>query len=904
MDIVVMEETAGNSDFSDPTSKLGSFVQINSIAIDISSSMEAIEPLEHEHFSIRGFVAGMRKKDWKTCFPFAPQGNDVDPVNYLPPLFVPEFRWWQCSSCIPKDEMKRTTKGMAITTKCKANTSSCENVGAKDGLSIHRRDNTGSKGKTDIRDIEAGNSCDMPEVDPLQVIEGLNNTPDATDMVCLADHPSCVVVEPDNVSSGSDGPLSVLPHKRKPKLRSLADILVEERNQTSSIPRTRSALSCGVYVASTEMEAVLVPQLQVDVSAGVAEAARSPERKRKIAIGEDREPLVATFPRAVAKRTKGIVLDAEKKSRRVEISDAVTKGGASMRLDLQRTERIKPKKLKAIDTNKNMRHIGRDNEIVQMGKYLQPNAVSSANLQEQVVPVETNLGKLGGAPSILVEMGQHFRRSLSGQQTQKISDLSMAKMPEVGADDDPLLPPRKSILGDCNIRGTMALDLSLSSFKDAEGNHNDQASFREHRCIPDLNVESPEKAAMEGQQQSTIHSEERSFPLRKSSDNSASCSYETVREGKRISEPRNKDNIAELGSSDDIPIEIVELLAKNQHERELGISRRHLLGINDTAKGYSSVGVVDGTTSFPFPRRINGLKVANGNMGIQPNLNKPEKSHFRLSSSSTPIQLRKPEYSTPASIMAGPNSITWEEMLYSRATENAPFRLSIPQKHPIQPSPYSFLDECHKERAVDGKGKKAVADAAELKKGRIIGSSDPYQNDTIPAMQLLSLMDQRVKSGSSYKVGSLDKPLSSCKHHPRLNGKENHNFLRGSSFLPQNGSSLLRYGVYSSGESSFRASAPNLRVPQEVRNWKTTLLDGSNELDQRRAARSNAALGECTLNRNPADFSIPQVGNEFTISAKDLRPRKKTDGLKEKSRLGNVDGRKRPRMRKNASQKE
>ena len=91
----------------------------------------------------------MRKKDWKTCFPFASQGKDIDPVKYLPPLFVPEFRWWQCSSCIPNVEMKRTTEEVA--TKSDSNISSCENVGAKDGLSTLRIDNTGKGRLSEIQ---------------------------------------------------------------------------------------------------------------------------------------------------------------------------------------------------------------------------------------------------------------------------------------------------------------------------------------------------------------------------------------------------------------------------------------------------------------------------------------------------------------------------------------------------------------------------------------------------------------------------------------------------------------------------------------------------------------------------------------------------------------------------------
>lgn len=53
MNMVVMDESQGEIDFSDSSSKLGSVVKINSIAIDISSSMEITESPAHEHFSIR-----------------------------------------------------------------------------------------------------------------------------------------------------------------------------------------------------------------------------------------------------------------------------------------------------------------------------------------------------------------------------------------------------------------------------------------------------------------------------------------------------------------------------------------------------------------------------------------------------------------------------------------------------------------------------------------------------------------------------------------------------------------------------------------------------------------------------------------------------------------------------------
>ncbi|KAI3468226.1 hypothetical protein Pfo_024889 [Paulownia fortunei] len=981
--IVVMEESHRKSDSAASASKLGSLVQINSIAIDISSAMEEIESPKHEHFSIRGFVAGMRKKDWKICLPFASEGNDVDLVDNLPPLFVPRFRWWQCSNCIPDIAMKGSTEEMVVAGRSDVGTSSCQNVGEKNGLFLHSRENIGnklglrdnadgeendpsktilnsnlccieehkattcSKDKTDVRDKEVGSPCAMPEANPFHIRGRHKNTADASDMVCVAEHPLCIVDEPENASSGSDGTFSALPHRRKPKLRSLADIMVEERNPISDNPRTRSASSSGMQVTSTEMEAVLGPQLELDVPADVAKATRSPERKRKIALEEDGGPLGVIYPSAAAKRIRGHTLDAERKCRRVEVSDSESEGDASMRLDLrlgERTQRFKPRKNKALDISKKMRQTHTEDGTVPMREKI--NAACSANLQKHVVSLETSFGKLGHAPSTLEEMGPYFRSILSGQQIERISNLSKSKTPEVEADHDPSMPPRKSISGDCNIKGKVALDLSLNSFMDAERNSNNQASFRQHRGIPDLNEEFHQKTAMTQGKQLATNSEKRSLPLHKTlffQDVSASCSKETTREGKRqlgVAKPQNKENNMEHGASDDIPMEIVELLAKNQRERALGNSRRHLLpaGINNSGRGYPAL-YVDGHSgmiNFPLANSRSGLTVANGNMGVRQNIpvnfpqlnncqldmGKPEGSQFRLFTSSTPSQPRKTQFSASSSIMTGPRPGTGAELLWSPTRENAPpFRLSIPQNLSIQPNMgvHSFSDQCHKGKTIsnikDGKEKKAVHDAAVLKEGRIlssstsVGSLDPYSNDTIPAMQLLSLMDQRVVSGSSFEVGTksfLDKPFSPCDHHPQLNGKENQNFLGGSFFSQNNHSndfSGLRYGVYCSGESSKKASSYlQGQIPPELGNSKATPLKGSSNLAIR-PARSNSALGVCTLNRNPADFSIPDARNKFTLSAKDLKPRKR-NASKEKSRSVNVEGRKRQRMRKDATGKE
>ncbi|GMH06986.1 hypothetical protein Nepgr_008826 [Nepenthes gracilis] len=64
-------------------------------------------------FSIRGYVADVRKRDWKKCFPFASDGDDNDSMDKtyeLPPIDVPKFRWWQCSRCLQESRSQGITQ--------------------------------------------------------------------------------------------------------------------------------------------------------------------------------------------------------------------------------------------------------------------------------------------------------------------------------------------------------------------------------------------------------------------------------------------------------------------------------------------------------------------------------------------------------------------------------------------------------------------------------------------------------------------------------------------------------------------------------------------------------------------------------------------------------------------------
>ncbi|XP_075508298.1 uncharacterized protein LOC142545183 [Primulina tabacum] len=941
--IVPVEESHRKSDSAASAAKsIGSLVQINSIAIDLSSAAEEIESPAHEHFSIRGFVSEMRKKDLKTCSLFA---SECNPSDNLPMLYVPKFRWWHCSNCIPEIATERTTLDMVLADRSLAGTSSCKNVDGGDGLFLYNRKKTGnkngprdygsyhadnntrdnimnsnppraeghktcSKDKTDVRIKEGGNLCaNIAEADPLHVQEIDAHSADAYD-------------EPFNSASGSNGAFSFVPHRRKPKLRSLADIMEEETNLIIEHQRTRSASSNGIQVTSTGMEAILAPM--PDILSGISKGTRSPPRKRKMALEEDIEPLEMKYSKGTTKRFRGLMLDGGKIHSRVETSDSESGGDASTRSSFQlasKAQRIKAKKGKALYMNKKTRPVVIDNGSVKLQEVPKTYAANSENSLKDTV-AETSIYKQGHVPSTFVDVGPYVRSFLPAQLMDMISDPSNSKSPEIEADHNPFTPSGKNILGECNNKAKVGLDLSLNSFIDSERNSNNQYSFRQHRGIPDLNESFGQKTdMMQGKQLQNLF-EERSLLPHNTLDVSISLNKETATEGKRplgVYESSTVQsvykNIELRGASDEM--EIIELLAKNKRDRELGNLRKHVtsVGINSSIRRSSAL-YADGChrmINFPPGNARTGVPVASGNICVgqsipvsfprlnqyQMDMSKLNESQFKLITPFTPTQQRKPRYLTSSSIIAGPRPREVPDLLWPPRCENVPF-------HHIPPNSmgmYSFSDQCHKGKTISdikgGEGRIGTSPKS-------VGSLDPYSNDAIPAMQLLSLMDQGIASGSSIKVSQKhfpDKPFSPCNHHPRVNWNENQMFLGGSIFS-QNNQKTLHHGVYCPGESSKKASS-YIQVGQvrsEPKN-SNTVFSGRPSDHVTQPSKNNPALSICILNKNPADFSIPDSSNKYTISAKDLK-RRNMNASKEKSRTVNLENKKRARVRKNGFAKE
>ncbi|XP_019414227.1 PREDICTED: protein EMBRYONIC FLOWER 1-like [Lupinus angustifolius] len=79
---------------------MGSFIPIDSITIDLPNSVGKRDAGKCEHFSIRGYVSEIRKKDWKTCWPFLLDESKEKPS--LPPLHAPKYKC-QCCQNFPQE---------------------------------------------------------------------------------------------------------------------------------------------------------------------------------------------------------------------------------------------------------------------------------------------------------------------------------------------------------------------------------------------------------------------------------------------------------------------------------------------------------------------------------------------------------------------------------------------------------------------------------------------------------------------------------------------------------------------------------------------------------------------------------------------------------------------------------
>ncbi|KAI3761647.1 hypothetical protein L1987_52068 [Smallanthus sonchifolius] len=181
----------------------------------------------------------------------------------------------------------------------------------------------------------------------------------------------------------------------------------------------------------------------------------------------------------------------------------------------------------------------------------------------------------------------------------------------------------------------------------------------------------------------------------------------------------------------------------------------------------------------------------------------------------------------------------------------------------------------------------------DLNPNRMCSFDSSYSNETIPAMQLLSLMDAGKSSqpfsltSQPYITKAKPKPISICYSHCSSTLTEKTNPMVnpvGSSF----------FGVFQTGQNIKLTSSHGQQVYhklQEEKSRSTSLTsvrcrpedsyafplqwhasEGQNKLVNRAVVpRFDSSRTEiCTINQNPADFSTPGPENVYMINVEDL----------------------------------
>ncbi|XP_058228297.1 uncharacterized protein LOC131336458 [Rhododendron vialii] len=101
--------------------KSGSKSSIGPKSDNLSDAIEKKEADKCKHFSIRAFVGEVRRKDQKICWPFPLLGDNEESnkeSDMLPPMHVPEFRWWGCQNCLQRTDASDDAADIRLVSNC------------------------------------------------------------------------------------------------------------------------------------------------------------------------------------------------------------------------------------------------------------------------------------------------------------------------------------------------------------------------------------------------------------------------------------------------------------------------------------------------------------------------------------------------------------------------------------------------------------------------------------------------------------------------------------------------------------------------------------------------------------------------------------------------------------------
>lgn len=544
-----------------------SHVRIDSISIDLGKDMDKKVTEKCHHFSIRRYAAEMREKDIRKCAPFVRDDDDESKLRkQLVPLHVPEFGWWRCESCVQDVSVasssvsnKIVEKAISSSTGGEIHASACGNKEKDDALIALTAVPGNENSVNDVSNQRTGEqTLSLATCPPCEIPERHTDGTVGEELMGKELTDDCVP-EPGGNVAASD----VLPTEYKSqKSSSSGDVCPAEKpdglnKDTSNLVVTNEASKKDVDMdtgrSAKEAGAVEQPSVELQTKQDESTATASGTRRRK------KVRLISELLNVNGEEKCDQLVS--KKAMRKEVAPPASTSG-------QRKRKITQVPSKGIRVP--------SREAKKAQKY-----EGDAKTTIATIHISDSASEEDGASA-----GTGFRSPMPLQETGNgpcPSKLNSCKsMPRGSFEED------------------IGLNLSLSSYMEVDKINtpvpqkktmlNNDLWRKEGNCTgqssaPNLSFSEAVVGDISGKNaysSDLMHREETSLSLHKKLDLSLGCNnnQKTNEPGRFLEISQEKtdqrsETVFEQRSSDEIPMDIVELTAKHQYERGLSENERN-----------------------------------------------------------------------------------------------------------------------------------------------------------------------------------------------------------------------------------------------------------------------------------------------------------------------------------------
>ncbi|XP_031102742.1 protein EMBRYONIC FLOWER 1 isoform X1 [Ipomoea triloba] len=983
----------------------GSLVKIDSITIDLGHiAMQKIEEGNCQHsFSIRGYVAGMREKDKKSCSPFTKSSDNSDPEEQLPPLVVRKFRWWRCENCVQDLLSENAGKDNGIASNsCRSTPFICNpciptpSRGNTEKLPLEM-EHVPTSGKNERNTAVTDASAALGDNRSLSLSRHTSETNSGIEGTNAHDDRSEYIVQERESHSDGDGQRIASTTHEKAKLYTntseALDNSVEEARRLPSIKlrddgegssesdgetgKARFRLLTDLLSGQVNLENSCTNSAQASLdqmpvaysdggSADLEKGIKSPHRKRKTPQELECKVSEAGSRINTLKNARASKEVTEKSPIAIDIPDSQSEQDGSAEGGLHARTKIRQNKRKIDRETGTKKKKSKQAHVDDGCSSIIPwptTPLGSGDLKKYGTATNAGIIQSSHCASSEGNMEHHLENMRLLMETRiearksSCASSNNNKFPEIGYYPSSVVYPGNHLLGESsnkrknveswtthsevgNFRmphdasAKVGLDLSLNSFRDPKargieidfnrsvnlqkgdkiGDPRRKGLIREQNAVKadqslkgvlcDLNAQTT--ITFQGKQNFSTLVEERSLPLHKKMDFSIQKNeakeFRGSAEANKHKKSQRRDEESEQGPPDDIPMEIVELMAQNQYERGLGEKPKSQANSN-AAKGYSDgygnksmAWQSPGLNYFQHDHARRDLTVASkvmGGNGGSFTSSKLNRGHFEVNqmeenqlhmSGVFPLSLKKlssgGQLSACGSVRNGFRVSEEANPLWA-APATTHFGRGTIQKSTSQ-SKNKELD-AQVQNLLHHKGK-TISDikANEVKKQseshpffskpregeashKNMVSLESYANEAIPAMQLLSLMDKKVPSSRGFNLDANkipEKPFMPCDYHPNFSRDVTQNFFDRSLFPHQHSKQFsdLRSGVSNPGESS----------GQPLPSLYNQISFKSQEQEKPRRLYAPSLLGGSKLHSSASSSGTPHM-TQGSFSVRDMQ---------------------------------